>query len=107
MGEGHQLKKLTDIVHRVNSFEDKIAALSDDDLKHQTVLFKQRIDRGESLDSLLPEAFATEREAAKRVLGMRPFDVQFMGGTALRLNGTRLSFPWFICRMYSDKPKSF
>ena len=83
MGEGHQLKKLTDIVHRVNSFEDKISALSDDDLKHQTVLFKQRIDRGESLDSLLPEAFATEREAAKRVLGMRPFDVQLMGGTAL------------------------
>jgi preprotein translocase subunit SecA len=82
-GEGRAVKELAKIATVVNQFESKISALSDDELRNQTELFKSRIANGESLDSLLPEAFATVREAAKRTLGQRHYDVQLMGGAAL------------------------
>ena len=83
MGEGHQLKKLSNIAQAVNNLADETKALSDEELKAKTVEFKERLGRKESLDSLLPEAFAVCREASDRVLGLRPFDVQLMGGAAL------------------------
>ena len=83
MGEGHQLKKLENVAKAVNALEDEISALSDEELKGQTAKFKQRLDNGESLDKLMPEAFATVREVSKRTLGQRHFDVQLMGGAAL------------------------
>jgi preprotein translocase subunit SecA len=75
--------KLGKIVETINGFEPTIAAMNDEELRHQTVLFRQRLDQGESLDDLLPEAFATVREAAKRTLGQRHYDVQMIGGIAL------------------------
>ena len=82
-GEGRAVKELAKIAASVNQFESKISALTDEQLRGQTDLFKERIAKGESLDSLLPEAFATVREAAKRTLGQRHYDVQLMGGAAL------------------------
>ena len=82
-GEGRAVKELFKIAAKVNLFESKIAALSDEQLRAQTDLFKTRLSNGESLDDLLPEAFATVREAAKRTLGQRHYDVQLMGGAAL------------------------
>lgn len=70
-------------VDAVNNLEPSIEALSDDELRQQTELFRQRLANGEKLDSLLPEAFATVREAAKRTLGQRHYDVQLIGGIAL------------------------
>jgi len=78
-----ELKKLHPIVDRVNALEPEIQAMSDDQLKHQTVLLKKRFEKGESLDEMLPEAFASVREASRRVLGMRHFDVQIIGGIVL------------------------
>ena len=83
IGEGRQLKKLEAIARQVNFLEDEYTAMSDEDLRGQTGDLKQRHENGESLDSLLPEAFATVREASKRVLDKRHFDVQIMGGAAL------------------------
>ena len=83
MGEGRQIKKLENVAKATNALEDEIAALDDEELKGQTAKFKQRIENGESLDKLMPEAFATVREASKRTLGLRHFDVQLMGGAAL------------------------
>ena len=83
MGEGHQLKKLENVAKAVNALEDEISPLSDEELKGQTAKFKQRLDNGENLDKLMPEAFATVREVSKRTLGQRHFDVQLMGGAAL------------------------
>jgi len=83
MGEGRILRQLRQVAVQVNSIEPDFAAMSDAELKGQTADFKQRLENGESLDSLLPEAFATVREASQRVLGKRHFDVQIMGGTAL------------------------
>jgi len=77
------VKSLQPIVNRINGFEADISALSDDELKHQTVLFRERLANGEGLDSILPEAFATVREAAKRTLGQRHYDVQMVGGIVL------------------------
>ena len=74
-GDGRRLKALEALVPEVNSFEPDIQRLSDDQLAGKTVEFKGRIDRGEDLDDLLPEAFAVMREAARRVLGQRHFDV--------------------------------
>ncbi len=71
------------LVKAINAHEPAIVALSDDALRHQTTLFKQRLANGEPLNALLPEAFATVREAAKRVLGQRHYDVQLLGGIAL------------------------
>ena len=82
-GEGRILKELAKIAESVNSFEAKISVLSDAELQAKTPEFKNRLQNGEDLDDLLPEAFAVVREAAKRTLGQRHYDVQLMGGAAL------------------------
>ena len=82
-GEGKILRELSKIVDQVNSFEPAIIALSDEALRGKTLEFKSRLAAGETLDGLLPEAFAVVREAAKRTLGQRHYDVQIMGGAAL------------------------
>ncbi|MGV9377077.1 preprotein translocase subunit SecA [Nonomuraea sp. NPDC003707] len=84
-GEGKILRKLKRIADQVNSIEDDFTSLSDAELRALTDEFKQRHADGETLDDLLPEAFATVREAARRVLGQRPYDVQIMGGANLHL----------------------
>ena len=78
-----EIKRLEKMADKVFSYEDQMAALTDDELKAKTVEFKQRYQDGESLDDLLYEAFAVVREAAKRVLGLFPYKVQVMGGIAL------------------------
>jgi len=82
-GEGKILRKLKRIADQTNSIEDEFAALSDAELRAMTDDFRQRHAKGESLDDLMPEAFAAVREAAKRTLGQRHFDVQLMGGGAM------------------------
>ncbi|MEJ7776419.1 MAG: preprotein translocase subunit SecA [Sphingomicrobium sp.] len=77
------VRSLGKYVDAVNAFEPTIEALTDDELRGRTEVFRQRIAGGESLDTLLPEAFATVREAAKRTLGQRHYDVQLIGGIAL------------------------
>jgi preprotein translocase subunit SecA len=77
------VKKTFKIVEKINALEDQISVLSDEDLKGQTQLFRDRLSAGETLDDILPEAFATVREVSKRVLGMRHFDVQMVGGIVL------------------------
>ena len=77
------LKSIRPTIAKINSFEDSLKNLSDADLTAKTAAFKQRIANGESLDSILPEAFAVVREAGKRVLGMRHYDVQLVGGIVL------------------------
>ena len=84
-GEGRTLRKLEGLAKQVNLLEETVADLTDEELRAQTQLFKDRLADGESLDSLLPEAFATVREAAQRTIGLRPYDVQIMGGAALHL----------------------
>src|SRR6266487_3768651 len=84
-GEGKILRKLRRVADQTNSIEEDFVALSDAELRALTDEYKQRYADGESLDDLLPEAFATVREAAKRVLGQRHYDVQMMGGAALHL----------------------
>ena len=85
IGEGKILRQLEAIAKAVNAIEDDYVAMSDEELRGQTDDFKKRLEAGESLDDLMPEAFATVREASKRVTGMRPFDVQIMGAAALHL----------------------
>lgn len=82
-GEGRMVRRLKAIAAAVNSIEDDYVNLSDDELRGMTDQFKERLEDGETLDDLLPEAFAVCREAASRVLGQRPYDVQVMGGAAL------------------------
>ncbi len=82
-GEGKKVRRLAELVPLINELEPDMEALSDEDLAHRTVDFRQRYDNGQSLDDLLIEAFATVREAGQRVLGQRHFDVQLMGGMAL------------------------
>jgi preprotein translocase subunit SecA len=82
-GEGRLLKKLEGISRQVNALEEDFISLTDDELRAKTAEYQERYAEGESLDSLLPEAFATVREAAKRTLGQRHYDVQIMGGAAL------------------------
>jgi len=77
------VRSLGKIVDKINSFEPTIAALSDDELANQTILFRRRLVEGEELDALIPEAFATVREAARRTLGQRHYDVQMIGGIVL------------------------
>jgi len=84
-GEGRVLARLRNYTSAVNALEDSFQALSDDELRNETQVLRERYAAGESLDELLPEAFAAVREAAVRTLGMRPFDVQIMGGAALHL----------------------
>ena len=82
-GEGKKLKALHALVPDINALAPSLTALSDDALQAKTAEFRQRLDRGATLDDLLVEAFAVVREAADRVIGQRHFDVQLMGGAAL------------------------
>ena len=82
-GEGRAIKELAKISVQVNKFEQEISSLDDQSLRGKTDIFKERINNGQTLDSILPEAFAVVREAAKRTLGQRHYDVQLMGGAAL------------------------
>ena len=84
-GEGRALKQLARIADAVNSHEVTFSSMSDSDLRGMTVKFRERLAGGEDLDDLLPEAFAVVREASKRTLGQRHYDVQIMGGAALHL----------------------
>jgi preprotein translocase subunit SecA len=78
-----KVKSLQRTVQEINALSDKYAAMDEAQLKQQTTIFRERLAKGETLDDILPEAFATVREASHRVLGMRPFDVQLMGGIIL------------------------
>ena len=82
-GEGRAIKELEKIANQVNKFENEVSALDDLALRNKTDKFKERLTNGESLESILAEAFAVVREAAKRTLGQRHYDVQLMGGAAL------------------------
>ncbi|WP_209372005.1 preprotein translocase subunit SecA [Brevibacterium renqingii] len=84
-GEGRTLKKLRRYTDAINQLSEEFSAMTDTELREETGRFKERYQDGESLDSLLPEAFATVREASSRTLGLRHFDVQLMGGAALHL----------------------
>ena len=77
------VRSLRPLVEKTNALEPELVGLSDEALRARTAMFKERLAGGQSLDDLLTEAFATVREAAKRTLGQRPFDVQLMGGMAL------------------------
>jgi preprotein translocase subunit SecA len=81
------IKKLTPLLEQVNAHERRYSAMSNDALRAQTGEFKTRLDQGATLDDLLPEAFAVAREASKRVVGLRPFDVQILGGIVLHRGG--------------------
>ena len=108
------IRKLNKIVDAINALESDFEKLSDDDLRAKTAEFKNRIVAGETLDDLLPEAFAVVREGAKRTLGQRHFDVQLMGGIVLHRGqiaemktgeGKTLEFPCttnFRCNVLSD-----
>ncbi len=78
-----ELKRIRPLVVRINELESEIHPLRDDQLQAKTAQFKERLDRGEPLDALLPEAFAVVREAARRTLGERHYDVQLIGGIVL------------------------
>src|SRR6516164_275872 len=82
-GEGKKVRRLAELVPLIGALEPEMQGLSDEALAHKTVDFRERLDNGETLDDLLIEAYAVVREAAWRVLGQRPFDVQLMGGMAL------------------------
>src|SRR5215212_9962800 len=82
-----ELKKLRPVVAQVNAFETALKPLTDDQLRGKTMEFRQRLTNGEALEDLLPEVFAVVREAGRRVLNMRHFDVQLIGGAFLH-NGT-------------------
>jgi preprotein translocase subunit SecA len=85
LGEGRILKKLSGVAQQVNALEDSFTSLSDAELREETDRFKARLADGERLDDIQAEAFAAVREAARRTLGQRHFDVQLMGGAALHL----------------------
>src|SRR5690554_6327280 len=78
-----EIRRLSKAVRQINSFEESLGKLSDEELRAKTPEFRERLEKGETLDQLLPEAFAVVREAGKRVLGMRHFDVQMIGGMVL------------------------
>jgi len=78
-----EMKKLRPAISHINDLEPKFTKFTDDELKRQTQAFQERLERGESVDSIMPEAFATCREASKRVMGMRHYDVQLIGGMIL------------------------
>jgi len=86
-GEGSDVKPYKALVEKVNSFEESLSSLSNEALKAKTVEFKERLSKGETEDDILPEAFATVREASRRTLGQRHFDVQIIGGAILHRSG--------------------
>jgi preprotein translocase subunit SecA len=77
------VRSLQKIVDKINGFEPTISAMTDDELRGQTEIFRKRLADGADLDDLIPEAFATVREAARRTLGQRHYDVQMIGGLVL------------------------
>ena len=83
IGEGRKKKQLAHIAELVNTYEPEVEDLSDAELAGKTAEFRERLEAGETLDDLLPEAFASVREAARRTIGQRHFDVQVMGAVAL------------------------
>src|SRR5919199_3823651 len=83
MGEGRKVKALQQRVDAVSALQPEMESLSDKALSAKTEEFRERLGRGETLDEILPEAFAVVREASRRTLEMRPFDVQVLGGIAL------------------------
>ncbi|HET9060411.1 MAG TPA: preprotein translocase subunit SecA, partial [Acidimicrobiales bacterium] len=83
MGEGKKLRALESLVPDINALEPELERLSDEKLAHKTVEFRERLANGEDLNDLLVEAFAVVREAARRTIGQRHYDVQMMGGAAL------------------------
>jgi preprotein translocase subunit SecA len=83
LGEGRKLKRLEDVVGLVNTFEPEVEDLSDEELRGKTTEYRRRLEAGETLDDILPEAFASVREAARRAIGQRHFDVQILGGIVL------------------------
>ncbi len=85
VGEGRVVKRLEGLARQVNAIEEDLAKLSDAELRGETDIFRKRLADGETLDDLLPEAFAAVREASKRTIGKRHFDVQLMGGAALHM----------------------
>ncbi|MBR9872602.1 MAG: preprotein translocase subunit SecA, partial [Gammaproteobacteria bacterium] len=78
-----EIKRMRKVVLRVNELEEQFSALSDTELQGKTAVFRRRLDEGETLDAILPEAFATVREASRRVMGMRHYDVQLVGSMTL------------------------
>jgi len=86
-GSSRYIKGISPIVPKINSFEEAVSKLSPEELKAKTLEFKERLEKGETLDDLLPEAFACVREAAKRTLGERHFDVQLLGGIVMHQGG--------------------
>src|SRR5690625_6465798 len=82
-GNKRQLKRIQSTVDKVNALEDEMTKLSDEELKNKTTEFKNRYKNGETLEDLTSEAYAVVREASKRVMNMRPFDVQIMGGVVM------------------------
>ena len=82
-GSDKDIKRYEKIVEKINGLEPDFVKMSDEELTGQTAKFRERYEAGETLDALLPEAFATVREASKRTLGMRHFDVQLIGAMAL------------------------
>ena len=78
-----EVKRLKPIVDKINSLEPEMQKLTDEQLRGKTAEIKKQLEEGKTLDDILPEAFATMREASKRVLGMRHFDVQLIGGIIL------------------------
>ena len=84
-GDKRVLRQLEAYTKAVNSLEDSFASMTDEELRAETDKFRERVKDGESLDIMLPEAFAVVREASKRTLGKRHYDVQLMGGAALHL----------------------
>ena len=89
LGEGKQLKRYEAMVQKINGLEPSMQALSDEELAGLTEQFRARFAAGESLDDLLPEAFAAVREASVRTIGLRHFDVQLIGGMALNEGRSR------------------
>ena len=78
-----QIKKIKPLLNKINALEDRVKALSDEQLRGKTAEFRERLAKGESLDALLPEAYAVVREAAVRTIGQRHYDVQIIGGIVL------------------------
>ncbi|MDX1801796.1 MAG: preprotein translocase subunit SecA, partial [Marinobacter sp.] len=78
-----EIKRMRKVVARINELEESVGGLSDSELQGKTMEFRRRLDEGETLDQILPEAFATVREASRRAMGMRHFDVQLIGGITL------------------------
>ncbi|MBR6007239.1 MAG: preprotein translocase subunit SecA, partial [Clostridia bacterium] len=78
-----QIKKIMPLVKKINAFEPDIQKLTNEQLRHKTAEFRERLKKGETLDDLLPEAFAVVREAAVRTIGQRHYDVQLIGGIIL------------------------